>query len=455
MKIPYESFNKILEDNRVHLWLEEYLFNRLGISVKVIYDEAGFTLIFNNDVISQKIFFSRYGRDELFKVRPTVNYISEILIKKQLELDLSFNLALYCKTVDEDNFFKFEDGILIINYDVISTIIFTLNRIEEYGYVSKEKHNRFLLKDSILRFDSLYERPIIDEWILFLSKVLEKYGFPVVQNNFSFRLSHDVDNISRYNGVPFIRLILTCFYDLFKQPEKVINYFLSRKKFIREESINTFDWIMDISEKFGKISNFYFLVGNTSLRYDFRYIYNLFVLKLISKIHKRGHNIGIHYSYSSSKLKMIQSEWNKIIKITNELGIIPKGGRMHYLRIDFLESLCQLEQTNQEFDETITFHETGGFRAGTCFSYSPFNFMTLKEFNFVIKPLILMEASAFYYLQLDNSKSLEYIMFLVNQCKKVNGEFTLLWHNSELNTNQKVIYHEAVKYCYELEKSSS
>ena len=361
----------------------------------------------------------------------------------------------FSRNCDNALFFIVNKSEIFINYDFVSLLIFVLNRVEEYGYKSYELHDRFELNDSILRFENIFNRPIIDEWILIFSRILQLNGFKTIRKKFTFRVSHDVDNISRYRSVPFFRLFLTVIYDLFRKPGKVFSYFINSKLFIANEPINTFDWIMDVSEKFGKKSSFYFITNNTSFRYDYRYKYTLFVITLIRKIYNRGHNIGIHYSYSSSTKNQIVTEWNKLRVLAEKLRINLYGGRMHYLRLKFPETLIQLEKTEQVYDETLTFHESGGFRCGTCFSFIPFNFLTMKQFDIIVKPLILMEASALYYAKLDYIHAKKHIFYLADQCYKVGGEFSLLWHNSELDDNKKKLYYECIEYCYHLEIDQS
>lgn len=450
-KITLTDFNNYLENTNLHRWLENYLTNRLGVNVSIFFLDSIFKLVFTQDLIKFTFTFSSCGRNDLFLEKPEVHYISISRIKKEIDINSDFDLVAITRFNHNIVFSLIDTSEIHINYDLVSLLIFVLNRVEEYGYQSNEIHERFELNKSILRIDNIYSRPIIDEWIIVISKILEKQNFKIIKTKFSFRISHDVDNISRYRSVPFIRLIPTFIFDLIKKPKYLFSYLKNTEYFLKNESINTFEWLMNVSDYFNIKSNFYFIINNTSLRYDYRYNYTRNTKNLITNIYKRGHNIGIHYSYSSSKRQQISFEWNKLnILLLNMLGIIPNGGRMHYLRFNFPETLLQLDKTDQKFDETLTFHETGGFRCGSCFTYAAFNFTTFTEFKIKIKPLILMEASSLYYMNYDIMQTKNYILHLIQQCFKVNGEFTLLWHNSELDEKNKKIYYECVEYCSSL-----
>jgi|TARA_B110001469_G_C9593433_1_gene294567 hypothetical protein len=122
---------------------------------------------------------------------------------------------------------------------------------------------------------------------------------------------------------------------------------------------------------------------------------------------------------------------------------------MHYLKINFLETLYQLESTNQIFDNTLTFHESGGFRCGTSLPYYPFDVFNLRKINIKIHPLIVMEGSILDYSNIKNLKmALSYIKNLIDQCYINNGNFSLSWHNSDLETDdKKQLYFDILNYC--------
>ncbi len=125
---------------------------------------------------------------------------------------------------------------------------------------------------------------------------------------------------------------------------------------------------------------------------------------------------------------------------------------MHYLRMTYPDTLQHLDNTTQLFDETMTFFETGGFRCGTCFTYQAYDFNQQKKFKIAIKPLILMEASALSYLNLGVDGTLNYAKNLIDNCSKVKGEFTLLWHNCGLNDQNKKLYGDITNYLSEKAK---
>lgn len=444
-------FSEILSDNVLQDWVGTIFKERFDIDVQVEFTEDHFCLIFSKNDHFVTINFTNNGRQGFFNKENTLSYISREAISETTGLEIpNENLVLFGVS-EIDWFIRKENNTFTINYDFISYMIWTLNRLEEYEVKSEDKHSRFELKDSHLFKDGLYLRPIVDEWVYFIGNILLAFGIDCKQNKFSYEVSHDVDKISRYISVPKTKFITFFLIDLVKRPQLAVSYLTNRKFFFDNETSNTFDWLMDVSEKHGIISKFYFIPASTSFKFDFRYNYTNFVKRLIKKIDNRGHEVGIHYSYNASSKFHIKTEWMKLRKILSELNIpTDLGGRMHYLRISFLETLRQLSAIGQKYDNTLTFHETGGFRCGTCFPYKPFDIYNKSILNVEIRPLIVMEGSVLDYskISIDDDKALHYVKKIVLQCYKLGGRFSLLWHNDEFESEKKKeLYCQILEFC--------
>ncbi|CAD0220896.1 polysaccharide deacetylase family protein [Chryseobacterium sp. JV274] len=452
-------FLKILSDNLLQDWVGNIFRERFDVDVQVKFSDGHFCLIFSKKNHFATINFTNNGRQAFFNKENAFCYVSGESISKTTGLEIpNENLVLFGVS-EIDWFIRKENNVFTVNYDFVSYMIWSLNRLEEYGVKSEDKHSRFELKNSHLCKDELYLRPIVDEWIYFIGSMLLASGIDCKQNRFSYEVSHDVDKISRYISVPKTKFFTLFLIDLVKRPRLAFSYLTDRKFFFDNEASNTFDWIMDVSDKHGITSKFYFIPSNTSFKFDFRYNYTNFVKRLIKKIDGRGHEVGIHYSYSASSKFKIKTEWMKLRTILSELNIpTDLGGRMHYLRINFLETLRQISQVGQKYDNTLTFHETGGFRCGTCFPYKPFDIYKKLVLNVEIQPLIVMEGSVLDYskISIDNDEALHYVKKIVLQCYKVGGRFSLLWHNDEFESEKKKeLYCQILEFCSTLNNTKS
>lgn len=112
------------------------------------------------------------------------------------------------------------------------------------------------------------------------------------------------------------------------------------------------------------------------------------------------------------------------------------GGRMHYLRWEHPTTLQAWNDAGMTYDSTLSYADLPGFRCGTCFEYPAFNAVTQQQLKIRIRPLIAMECTviAERYMGLGyGAETQAKFAELKDKCRKVNGCFTLLWHNSHFS----------------------
>ena len=210
------------------------------------------------------------------------------------------------------------------------------------------------------------------------------------------------------------------------------------------DPLNTFDYIMDISEKHGLTSAFYFLCGRSDPAKDSDYeLEHPAIRDLIRHISIRGHEIGLHASYNTyQNPERVNAEANRLKRVCTDEHIAQThyGGRMHYLRWETPTSLYGWEKAGIKYDTTLVYADMPGFRCGTCYEYPAFDPVKGKMLNLWIRPLIAMDRSVISkrYLGLGVSHK-AFIKFkqLKDSCRSVRGCFTLLWHNSQLDSPEK------------------
>lgn len=331
-----------------------------------------------------------------------------------------------------------------INYDILGLTYWMLNRIEEIGSTELDNHGRFPATSSHAYKHGYLERPVVDEWLDILGQVIQKIwaNIELKQHQFSMKVSHDVDSPSLYAFKPWKTIIRMMGGHLLKRRDVKA---LLQAPFIKittgkqlhpQDPHNTFDWIMSLSEKQGLKSAFYFICGHTDDK-DADYIpEDPRIQALMQEIHQRGHEIGLHPSYGTyQKPELIYQEAERLRKVCNLAGVKQDtyGGRMHYLRWEHPTTLQAWEDADMSYDTTLSYADRPGFRCGTCFEYTAFNPLTQKQLKLKIRPLIAMECTiiAKRYMNLGyTEKAFKKFIELKNNCRKVKGCFTLLWHNS-------------------------
>ena len=90
------------------------------------------------------------------------------------------------------------------------------------------------------------------------------------------------------------------------------------------------------------------------------------------------------------------------------------------------------EYVGLKSDSTLTFAGCAGFRCGVCYPYKVYDLVERRTMDVVERPLIVMDGTLFEYMKLSNEEALEICIGLAEQCRKYDGEFIFLWHNTML-----------------------
>lgn len=115
-------------------------------------------------------------------------------------------------------------------------------------------------------------------------------------------------------------------------------------------------------------------------------------------------------------------------EIGNVTGEMPIGIRMHWLYFGD-KSPRTLENAGFDFDSTIGYRETCGFKSGTTQVFKPLNAERLLEL-----PLHAMDTALFYpvYLNLTQEQASSRVTELVATLAQSGGCFTVNWHDRSL-----------------------
>jgi hypothetical protein len=342
----------------------------------------------------------------------------------------------------------------VVHFDILGLCYWMLARVEEIGRYDLDKHGRFPASSSHARRHGYLDRPVVDEWLLVLGQVIQRQ-WPQIElkrHRFKILLSHDVDRPTRYGFASPGNLIRRMAGDLVRGDVRsgLIGPWLwlnTRTCLNPADPFNTFEWIMDQSERRGLKSAFYFLCGHTDRRRDGDYeLEHPAIRSLLRRIHARGHEIGLHPSYNTYAMpEVLKQEADRLRRICSEEGIQQDvwGGRMHFLRWECPATLRAWDDADMRYDSTLSYADHAGFRCGTCFEYPAFDPVSSEMLRLRVRPLIAMEASVLSkaYMGLNESTDgLHMFQRLKHACEKVEGQFTLLWHNSELNSRNMRMY---------------
>lgn len=437
---------------KIKLWLEEIIYQRFGCNFNLIYSNNKIEMRSGNSrrVISFSLCPSLYQRGNLDMPCSLWDPEDEgwhSILEKPIHAPAV--QSLLSPLIDLTRFGYH------INYDILGLTYWMLTRQEEVDRTDLDIHGRFPATSSHAFKFGYLNTPLVDEWLHILKQIINK-TWPELNlkiNKFKIQISHDVDRPSLYAFRSWREILRMMGGHLLKRNDlrafiltPYIKLF-SKKQIHSLDPFNTFEWIMDQSDKEGLTSIFYFLCNNEG-GYDADYNLNdPRITKLIKKISSRGHKIGLHPSYNAfNNTNLIKNEFDKLVNVCNSLNVKQNawGSRMHYLKWEQSVTPRALVQAGLNFDATLGYADHPGFRCGTCFEYPAFDPVNLEYLPMSIRPLILMDSTLLdsTYFGMGASKdAFEIAINLRETCRKVNGCFELLWHNSNLHSDsQKLIY---------------
>lgn len=371
------------------------------------------------------------------------------LVKNKLISPVSEQLPAPCSKEPVEISTQKEGDNLVVNFDVPGLVYWMLSRLEEITSTDKlDSHNRFPASSSHGFKYNYLERPIVDEWLMVVEQLVKSL-WPSIecqpQRKVRILPSHDVDFPSKYSHCSFGCFLRKLAGDCIRnyRPLDALKGIYIRasslwsKSLLPADPYNTFNWIMQQSELRKVKSQFYLMCGGKNSfdpGYDPKHIS---IRKLLKDINQRGHIIGLHPSYDCiDNPKLIARELDILKQIAEEEGVLQSdwGVRMHYLRCSYPKLWRSLSALGVSHDATMGYADHVGFRAGTAHSYKAFDAELQKAYKIEVRPLVVMEVTLYAdsYMGLDPVARREKLASISDTCRKVGGDFSILWHNSEL-----------------------
>lgn len=285
-----------------------------------------------------------------------------------------------------------------------------------------------------------------------VSQYLFNSGFqPAYPGNkkFAVAISHDIDSlasddlnlisIKHYGGVKSALKLLK---------NEVVNSIRIKtgnqiKNYIPKGMRN----LASIEEKY-KIPASYYFLSLLPDEEDFNYNVNN-IKHIFDSIKKLGGEIGLHGGHLAYNSAKKISEEKKMLETACNMKIM--GYRNHYLRFDRNVTWNALAENNFLYDTTYGDASSPGFRNGMCYPFNPYDTSTRSFVNIIEVPLIYMDCSPLKYLFLNEENGWRLFCDLVEKVRKVNGVFTLLWHNTSFDSYGNDFYYKAIAYLKNLD----
>jgi hypothetical protein len=257
---------------------------------------------------------------------------------------------------------------------------------------------------------------------------------------FAVCISHDVDHLF-LNQRKQRKLVNGAKEILKGKLESGITHF---KSFVKENIHRDYDLkqLIDINNRYKLRSTYYFLSLQPGEE-DFNYRLND-VEDQLQTVLKSGNEIGLHGGHKAFNDSDKLRKEKKLME--DSIGKKVQGYRNHFLKFEFPTTWHNLQEVGFLYDSTLGYADCIGFRNGMCYPYYPFDVRQNKFIDLIELPLAIMDATLFYYMRLDANIAFKICKNIIDQVKKCQGVFTLLWHNNFMTGEMKAVYLRLLDY---------
>ena len=334
----------------------------------------------------------------------------------------------------ETGFFETSENSLL-PFDPFAAAFLVVSRMEEYSTGTRDMHGRFCANSSLLFRFGLLHKPVVNIWANLLATGLQQI-YP--QLNFakpSFRVlsTIDIDNAWAYRNKGFLRTLASLGRDIINTELKKAGERFRVLVGKMEDPYDTYNYLDSVLDSKSQDVIFFFHLGNYA-RYDKPVSWkNVELRELIRNIAGK-YKVGIHPSYRAGN-----SENDELVGIEKErlqfiTGLKIECSRQHYLRLQFPETYRRLIAAGIKEDYTMGFHDRTGFRAGICTPYKFYDLEKEKEEPLTIFPFQVMDITLRQYMKLSPEKAIVEVKTLIDEVRKVGGNFIGIWHNESAST---------------------
>lgn len=340
-----------------------------------------------------------------------------------------------------------------IDFDLFSAIFYFISRYEEYLPFRKDRHGRFEAKQSFAYKHGFLDQALVDRYIIFLREKLQT-KFPSLnfkKSEFRVQPSIDIDQVFAIQGKSFIRWMSACTKALASFQFRTLAKLLAVKIANAKDPYDVYDKFESIHAKYNLTAIYFFLFSKKRTKYDINISRkNKAFRRIIQKLSLTS-MIGIHPSYySKSNTTIIIEELNLLSSVSSQLI---DSSRQHFLKLKMPYTYKALLAIGIQNEYSMGYASLPGFRASTSLSFQFYD-LNQEQISFLrIHPFSVMDATFKHYLNVSAFEALEQIYAIIDEIKRVNGQFIPLWHNESMSNyaeweGWQNVYKEMLGYCF-------
>lgn len=343
---------------------------------------------------------------------------------------------------DAGELVRVADGQAELAVDVLGSCFFMLTRLEERVVTTRDGHGRFPADASVAHGEGFLDVPIVDVYVDLLWEALAGCWPRLERRRREYRvaLTHDVDDPLAVLGRSRPELARQLGADVLVRRDPALaarrigSWLAGSRGGRRLDPYNTFDFLMDVSERHGLASAFYFMAADgTPGAEDPPYaLDDPWIEALIARIHARGHEVGFHATDTDSERTVRGFE--RVRAAARRAGVHQEtwGGRQHYLRWENPSTWHTWDAAGLDYDATLAYADRIGFRTGTCHEFAVFDLDARLALRLRERPFQVMDRTLLEYMGLTPEAAHAAVRELAAQCRRQGGVLCMLWHNSAI-----------------------
>jgi hypothetical protein len=399
---------------------------------------------FNEDLKNSMVFL-RSGENIDIYSNKIIFLLSETEFSLE-EVKWIGNLPVLFPLAQTDSFFHLRNGNIVFHHDILKSSFYLLSGFQEQNVIKRDSLGRFPYESSVQSKLNIVHKPVVNYYFEEIIKGIEEFCALRSINlkrktnfkGFAFFLTHDVDRIKYYNLNSFLYTAKLLFglsksdktksflvKELLKIGFNILNVFSDKDPFWN------FKHLAEIEKKLGLRSGYFFLPKDRKHVDSYYRLTDKKIRKLIGFLMNEGDEIGLHGTVRSHNspdaLKKIYDEF-LLVSGQKQVGI-----RQHRLMWDHPATAVNQENVGFLYDSSLGFAAHEGFRNSYCHPFRLFDFEHNRMLSYWEIPLNVMDSTLFQYRKLTTKEAMSSIEGILDEIKKFNGVFTLLWHNSYLN----------------------
>lgn len=352
---------------------------------------------------------------------------------------------------NEKELYIISDDSLIFQHDILKSAFYLLSGFQEYLSEKKDHFNRFPYNFSVQKRLGIVTKPVVNYYFQWIADALnvyaEKNSLPNIKkkilfnrSKFGFFLTHDIDRVDYYTFNEMVYRAkqlfgLTASKQKMSESIRLLwdakwNYF-----FTRNNPAWDFKHLMGVEKKYDISATYFFLDKDLKHQDAYYDIDTPRIKKLIRWLKEQGAEIGIHgVCRSSTDERILDKQHHRLTKV---LGKSPLGIRQHRLMYRNPETTRIHQNSPLKFDSTLAFAEHEGFRNSYCHPFRIFDHENNCPADTWEFPLNVMDVTLFFYQDYSLPQASKAVQNVVEEVRKFNGLFTMLWHNG-FNDERKI-----------------